>query len=109
MKLTEFMFATLLLIASVPLALAQGTYTQIDVPGATGTSGRGIDTAGDIVGSYLSGASDVGFLLSGGVYSTIKYPGSELTFLFGINDNGQIVGSEFGVGSFGFLTCSARL
>jgi len=31
---------TIFLIASAPLALAQGTYTQIDAPGAAFTWGR---------------------------------------------------------------------
>jgi len=57
MKTRTWMFATLLLIACAPLALAQGTYTQIDYPGpvesyvfgrmdvATGTLPNGIVTA----------------------------------------------------------------
>jgi hypothetical protein len=36
MKISKLAFAALLLLASVPLALAQGTYTQIDYPGAGG-------------------------------------------------------------------------
>jgi uncharacterized membrane protein len=82
-----------LLLASAPLALAQGTYTQIDVPGATWTSCWGIDTAGDISGIYSDPSGVVhGFLLSGGTYTTIDYPGTSDTELFGINDEGQIVG-----------------
>jgi hypothetical protein len=61
-----------LLFATAPLALAQGTYTQIDVPGSILTFVSGIDTAGDIVGSYADPTSRRhGFLLSGGVYTTI--------------------------------------
>ena len=41
----------LLLIATAPL-VAQGTYTQFDVPGSSYTLGFGINTAGDIVGGY---------------------------------------------------------
>jgi probable HAF family extracellular repeat protein len=82
-----------LLLASVPLALAQGTYTQIDVPGAVYTVGEGIDAAGDIVGWYEDANFNLdGFLLSGGTYNTINPPGSTFTQLFGINDMGQIVG-----------------
>jgi uncharacterized membrane protein len=82
-----------LLLASVPLAMAQGTYTQIDVPGAASTSVQGIDNAGDLVGFY-TGTSDVthGFLFSGGAYTTIDYVGGESTYLLGINNVGQIVG-----------------
>ena len=85
--------SVLLLIAFVPLALAQGTYTQIDVPGASGTWVSGIDTAGDVVGYYID-SSQVhhGFLLSSGIYTTIDDPSGDETYLYGINDNGKIVG-----------------
>ncbi|MBZ5599151.1 MAG: hypothetical protein LAN83_12605 [Acidobacteriia bacterium] len=84
----------LLLAASAPRALAQGTYTQIDVPGATATFVEGIDTAGDVVGYYADSSSTYhGFLLSSGTYTTIDPPGSTHTIAVGINDEGQIVGS----------------
>lgn len=85
-------FAVFLIIAS-PFAQAQGTYTQIDYPGAIGTSCYGINKAGDITGVYID-ATDVyhGFLLSGGIYTTIDYPGAQSTTLYRINDVGQIVG-----------------
>lgn len=86
-----------LLLALLPLALAQGTYTQIDVPGSTKTQCLGIDSAGDVVGYYSDGTNLHGFLLSGGTYTTIDYRGVT-TVLSGINDLGQIVGSAGGVG-----------
>jgi probable HAF family extracellular repeat protein len=87
-------FLAVLLFASVPLALAQGTYTQIDYPGAVSTFCSGINTAGDIVCSYLDGVSaGHGFLLSGGTYTTIDRDGQN-TSLAGINDMGQVVGSS---------------
>jgi probable HAF family extracellular repeat protein len=88
-------FLTVLLIASVPLVLAQGTYTQIDEPNAVqATFCYGINTGGDIVGSYADSSGFIhGFLLSGGTYTTIDYPGAQQgTQLFGVNDFGQIVG-----------------
>jgi hypothetical protein len=91
----------ILLLASVPLALAQGTYTQIDPPGSTYTVCSGIDTAEDIAGYYADASGNVhGFLLSGAVYTTIDYPGAQTTYLAGINDLGQAVG---GTESIGFL------
>ena len=85
-----------LLLAPVPLALAQGTYTQIDYPGEPDTITLGINAAGDIVGSFWNGGRDRGgFLLSGSVYTSILYPGAERTAPSGINDAGQIVGSTF--------------
>ena len=66
------------LILSVPLALGQGTYTQIDEPdGANGTYVQGIDGAGDIVGFYTDASVTThGFLLSGALTqpSTIPAP-----------------------------------
>jgi probable HAF family extracellular repeat protein len=82
------------LLACAPLAVAQGTYTQIDVPGSQQTEAYGIDTAGDIVGFYEDTSLNIhGFLLSGGAYTTIDYPGTQYTYLYGLNDFGQIVGN----------------
>jgi probable HAF family extracellular repeat protein len=78
---------------SVGVVAAQGTYTQIDVPGALGTLAYAIDTAGDVAGWYADNSGQHGFLLSAGVYSTIDYPGASDTNLFGMNDLGQFVGS----------------
>ena len=91
----------MLLLACVPLVLAQGTYTQIDYPGASQTFCWGINTAGDISGSYAdAGGNYHGFVLSGGAYTTIDYPGAQSTIVEGINDLHQLVGeSSFG----GFL------
>jgi uncharacterized membrane protein len=58
----------------------------------------GIDTAGDIVGIYLSGAFYQGFLLSGGTYTAVDYPGSGESLVSGINDKGQVVRSSYFVG-----------
>ena len=92
-----------LLLASAPLALAQGTYTQFDVPGAVFTVGMGIDTVGDLVGYYQDASGNLnGFLFSGGTYTTIDPTGSTFTELTGKNDLGQIVGRE-NAGSGGFL------
>jgi probable HAF family extracellular repeat protein len=83
-----------LLVASAPLALAQGTYTQLDYPGAYSTTALGINAAGDIVGYYeaVQYGKAAGFLLSGGTYTLINYPGAADTFVVGINDNGRAVG-----------------
>jgi probable HAF family extracellular repeat protein len=91
-----------LLLATVPLALAQGTYTQIDYPGAAQTQTLGINTIGDVVGGYQDSSGTLhGFLLSAGTYTTIDYLGST-TALSGINDLGQIVGNALEL-STGFL------
>jgi probable HAF family extracellular repeat protein len=92
------LLATILLLACTPLTLAQGTYTQIDFPGASMTEATGINTAGEITGLYEDSTGGHGFLLSGGVYTTIDYPGAQDSYLYGINDNGQIVGLAEPVG-----------
>ena len=80
------------LIATLPL-VAQGTYKQIDYPGAAQTFAASINAAGDVVGVYNdTGNFQHGFLLSGGTFTTIDDPNGGWTFLTGINDNGKIVG-----------------
>lgn len=92
-----------LLIASAPMALAQGTYTQADCPGAVGTLPWGIDTAGEVSGTYDDSSGKVhGFLLSGVTCTTIDYPETPThTEVYGLNDEGQIVG--FDGSSVGFV------
>jgi hypothetical protein len=81
-----------LLLATVQLVLAQGTYTQIDVPGATLTVALGIDNASDVSGFYEDAAQVYhGFLLSSGVYSTIDYPGAVSTQVAGVSSAGMKV------------------
>ena len=79
-------------MVSVPLAFAQGTYTQIDFPGAAVTEATGINKAGEIVGAYVDATGGHGFLLKGGTYTTIDYPGVQFSYAEGINDKGKIVG-----------------
>jgi hypothetical protein len=93
MRILRFaLSASLFLIGTVPLC-AQGTYTQIDYPGAVATYGYGINSAGDVVGDYVD-ASDIqhGFLMSGGTFTTIDNPIGGWTWISGINDHGTVVG-----------------
>ena len=80
------------LIAALPLT-AQGSYKQIDYPGAVQTFASSINAAGDVVGMYIDTSNfQHGFLLSGGNFTTIDDPNGGWTFLTGINDNRKIVG-----------------
>jgi probable HAF family extracellular repeat protein len=93
-----------LLLATAPLALAQGTYTQIDVPGANSTNAWGVSSKGDVVGSYYDAAfTQHGFLQSGGTYTTIDFPGAAVTVATGVNRSGQIVGFYEPVGNAPFV------
>jgi probable HAF family extracellular repeat protein len=80
------------ILLAATVALAQGTYTQIDVPGAAVTLATGINKAGEIVGSYVDALGGHGFLLQNGVFTTIDYPGVQYSYAERLNDKGQIVG-----------------
>src|SRR5205814_4760928 len=65
------------------------------------TIARGVNNAGQVVGSYQLG-SQHGFLYSGGTngqFTTVDRPGGGSDGLAGINDNGQLVGFS-AVGGF---------
>lgn len=74
----------------------QITYTTINFPGAYSTTVGGINSAGDIVGTYNTslGGQSHGFKLSGGQFTSLDYPGAQNTTAEGINDFGVIVGYE---------------
>lgn len=92
------LFLLSVVLGCLTLASAQGTYTQVDIPGALSTRITGINTAGDMVGTYTVPNLVHGFLMKGGIVTTVDYPGSNHNNLQGINDNGQIVGSALPYG-----------
>src|SRR5258708_14889829 len=65
--------------------LSEGTFSTIDVPGASFTEAFGINPKGNIVGSHLSATGLHGFLLSGGAFNTIDVPGASFPEASGIN------------------------
>ncbi len=96
---------TVCVLVTVALGLALGalspagagdySFTTIAVPGASSTTARGINDAGDIVGQYsvLGDTSIHSFLFAKGRFTTIDYPGAYVTVAHGINKAGQIVGA----------------
>ena len=90
---------------------ATGTYTTIDIPGATFFFLEGINPRGDIVGAYYDSSFTLhNFLLSNGTFQEINPPGAGLDFLFeflpqtGINPRGDIVANYAdSSGNHGFL------
>lgn len=79
--------------ASIPPASL--SFTTIDFPaeGVLMTHAFGINSNGDIVGSYVDGAGvEHGYLLSEGKFAQIDFPKALATRANGINANGDIVG-----------------
>src|SRR5262249_43439025 len=69
--------------------LDRGTFTMIDVPGATRMEALGINDRGEIVGNYTDGGGDThGFLPSGGAFSPVHFPGATTTLAVGSNARG---------------------
>jgi uncharacterized membrane protein len=61
--------------------------------GAEGTVYKGINDAGQLVGSYWVNSNQMhGFILTGSNFVSIDYPGANRTWANGINDAGQVVG-----------------
>jgi len=76
-----------------PIRQANVTFTTIDVPGAIATDVYGINTFGDMVGTFAPDASsNSGFIYSKGSFTTFDYPGGDTTFAMGINDSDLISG-----------------
>jgi probable HAF family extracellular repeat protein len=82
-----------------------GSFTQIDVPGASQTLAYGINSAGQIVGNFFDSTGGHGFLYNGSSFTQIDVPGAHTTGVTGINDAGQIVG---GFGDHSFLYTGGR-
>ena len=73
--------------------LSDGTYNPFQIAGAQFIEATGINTRGDIVGTYSDASGKQrGFLLSGGNLTNIDVPGAQYTFAHGINGQGDIVG-----------------
>jgi hypothetical protein len=79
-----------------------GTYTTLSATGASSTFAVGINDAGTIVGSEVTGTGTYGFVDNGGTYTTLNDPNSvgggsngtgAETSASGINSSGVIVGT----------------
>lgn len=74
--------------------LSGGRFTSIEVPGSRFTDVRGINDRGQIVGFYLSVASQYHlFLYKDGKFTLIPLPEGSSPMAGGINNEGEIVGS----------------
>lgn len=80
------------LLAAATALAGQPRYVTVDIDGATQTYVYGINPSGDMVGGYVAGGREYGFVLRNGVLETIDYPGAAWTECYGINPQGDVVG-----------------
>jgi probable HAF family extracellular repeat protein len=83
-----------------------GNFTTLAYPGALATQPTGINSLGDVVGTFVDSSKiSRAFLLKNGVYARFNYPFAAQTFLFSINDSDDMVGWAFNVAgqSFDFI------
>jgi len=81
---------------------AQGNYTTVGVPGASGASfSSGINNLGEIAGyaQNVPGGSTQAFYRDAAGNFTLFDSGASNTEFYGINDSGEIVGTSFTPGS----------
>jgi probable HAF family extracellular repeat protein len=87
-----------------------GTFSNIDFPGAVSTSPEKVSSLGDIVGTYVDvhGISH-GFALDKGKFTTINAPNSSTmgTAVTGVNIFDTVVGGTF-TGGFGTFRANCR-
>jgi probable HAF family extracellular repeat protein len=92
-------------IGTTALADSYGFATIDDPSAISGTTHAfGINSSGQMVGTFADGTGTHGFLDTAGIFTTIDNPGAISTFPLGINSSGQIVGYfADGTGLHGFL------
>jgi uncharacterized membrane protein len=74
--------------------LRKGTFTPIEVPGATDTEPEGINDSGVIVGFFSDAAGNQhGFILNDEAFKTVDPPGSTSTTIESITAAGSIAGT----------------
>jgi len=74
----------------------QGSFSQIDIPGATSTSVFAVDTAGTYTGTFTDSRSNVhGFVASGASWTAFDAAGANFTSPVAINASGEIVGDYY--------------
>jgi len=69
-----------------------GSFTAINVPGATTTVALGINDSGAIVGSYTNSSGEFGFLDLNASFTTLSCPGAVGSDANSINSAGQVAG-----------------
>ena len=87
---------------SVAFLFEAGTYTILDVPGATSYAVNDINNSGQAVGGYFDVDGRLnGYVYDNGAVTSLLFPGSNYTTLIAINDLGQVIGNFGGAGGDG--------
>jgi probable HAF family extracellular repeat protein len=74
--------------------LDSGSFTTLNVPGASLTALAGINNSGQIVGLSETGSAGTAFLYNGSSFTTLAV-GANYTFASGISNSVEIVGGYF--------------
>jgi hypothetical protein len=83
----------------IAFTFANGRYTNIAFPGATGTEANGINDNGEVVGTYSDQTGQHGFYLIGSTYTKVDAPHASATTAWGVTNAGVI--TLFGKNSSG--------
>jgi uncharacterized membrane protein len=114
MKYPTFVLALLAFAASASVFSQDYKFTSLDFPGATLTTGRGINDHGDIVGAYRVNPPRHALLIHKGQYIPIlpdTILGTDYSEATNINDRGDITGQMIDDNGFahGFLVKDGQL
>jgi probable HAF family extracellular repeat protein len=78
---------------TISVLIVNNIYSQIVFPGeADLTFASGINQAGEIVGTYGTPQTYLGFTDGNGTFTTVQVPAGQLTLAFAISNNGSIAG-----------------
>ena len=103
----KFLLFVVALFVSVTSASAQFTFTSLDPPGSTLTTGRGINNHGEIVGAYRLEPPRHAYLFKGGQFAPLAPStvlGTNFSEAYKNNDRGDVVGFyQDDIGLHGFL------
>jgi len=103
----KFLLVAVALLVSAISASAQFTFSSLDFPGSTLTTGRGINNHGEIVGAYRFEPPRHAYLFKAGHFAPLAPStilGTTFSEAFKNNDRGDVVGYyEDDIGQHGFL------
>jgi uncharacterized membrane protein len=103
----KFLLVAVALLVSGTSASAQFTFSSLDFPGSTLTTGRGINNHGEIVGAYRFEPPRHAYLFKGGQFAPLAPStvlGTNFSEAYKNNDRGDVAGYfQDDIGNHGFL------